>query len=675
MFVGLISDIGHKEAHKEVMLWALGKALREKGVLSVILREPALSGNTSAFLARQMAVCMHDREFLERYGVLRQLSGFAGVEEEPCRTFEVSAWALGKKVPVYERALFLLPQLRYHGISEKPELAEPYLFADIKNMTGEAMEAICSIAAKEGISQVVMVQYGEGDTEVFAAGGFGAQKAGDPLAEGKAGGRGTRPRLVECIPVEDTEKYVGALWMSAVVVTDRYVGASLALIHEKPFLVAGNSGQEAEKTRELLALFQMEGHILEGGGKVQDISPCYAIHDETSLRKNLRALRDAQGARMAEELLFEDADMLVKCPVKIPVSQCSACGACEAVCPRDAIRMEPDAYGFLHPVVDETLCDECGWCSDACIKRGQRHLVQFADESYPRFYTAKGKESRAGAYSGVFGQLVRYLVKERDAVVFGSILNEELKPVVVWTQDVQMAERFAEKRYLINDTKAAFRKVKEFLDANRFVLYTGSACECAGLRGYLKRHYPKLFLCELLCHETISNRTFGLYADMLSRRKDSKLTDIRFGDFTAGTGAGRAVLCTQYENGESGRLNYGKSKYMQMIEQQLLVNEACANCSYLGKKRVGDITLADFQKNIPDLPKAWQNVSVVMVGTAKGGRVFDQLSGVAAASVEFDSILRFLYKKTAAMPNERPAMLKLLKEGDLGGILKNVAKK
>ena len=114
---------------------------------------------------------------------------------------------------------------------------------------------------------------------------------------------------------------------------------------------------------------------------------------------------------------------------------------------------------------------------------------------------------------------------------------------------------------------------------------------------------------------------------------------------------------------------------MQMIEQQMTVNEACANCSYLGKKRVGDITLANFQKNVSDVPRAWANSCVAIIGTEKGGRVFGQLSEVKAVPVEFDSVLRFLYKKTAAMPNERPAMLKLLKDGDMAGILKNVAKK
>lgn len=673
MFVGLISDIEQKEAHKELSLWALGRALREKGVLPLILREPAHPGNTSEFLARQMAVCSHDREILKAYGVFEQLSGFAGVEEEACAAFEASAWAQGKSVPVCEHPLFLLPQLRYHGISEKPETKEKYLFADISCMTQERLGVIREICKEKGITNVIAVRYGEEVPDVA------------PL------------RIEMQISPEDTEGYIGALWMSEGVITDRYAGTALALIHEKPFLTL-DGGKEAEKTRALLARFAMTEHIYISEEKrrgtaqerpEQDVSGSrsaqrsgdgargyrFEIRDEAALRKGLRALRDESGSFLDEKLSFAEENMLVKCPVKIPVSQCSACGACEAVCPENAIRMEQDAHGFLHPVADESLCDECGWCSTVCIKRGQRQLVQFPDASYPRFYIAKGKTGRTGAYSGVFGELVRYLIKERDAVVFGSVLNEELKPVVVWTQDAQEAELFAQKRYLVNDTREAFRKVKELLEANRFVVYTGSACECAGLRGFLNRHYPKLFLCELLCHETVSHKAFGLYTDMLSRRKDSRLTKLHFGDFAAEAKEERAVLQTVYENGETGRLKYAQSRYMQMIEQQLAVNEACANCSYIGKKRVGDITLTDFQKNVSDVPKAWADSSVVIVGTEKGGRVLEQLTGLETSPAEFEPLLRFLYKKTAAIPNERAAALRLLEKGDLAGILKNAGKK
>ena len=47
-------------------------------------------------------------------------------------------------------------------------------------------------------------------------------------------------------------------------------------------------------------------------------------------------------------------------------SECCGCGACLAACPRGAISMEPNRYGFLYPQVDEALCVRCDRCLDVC---------------------------------------------------------------------------------------------------------------------------------------------------------------------------------------------------------------------------------------------------------------------------------------------------------------------
>ncbi len=47
-------------------------------------------------------------------------------------------------------------------------------------------------------------------------------------------------------------------------------------------------------------------------------------------------------------------------------SECCGCSACFAVCPRRAIAMEPNRYGFLYPRIDEALCVACGKCLAVC---------------------------------------------------------------------------------------------------------------------------------------------------------------------------------------------------------------------------------------------------------------------------------------------------------------------
>lgn len=47
-------------------------------------------------------------------------------------------------------------------------------------------------------------------------------------------------------------------------------------------------------------------------------------------------------------------------------SECCGCTACAAVCPKDAIKMEEDAEGFLYPTVDASLCIRCYKCTKVC---------------------------------------------------------------------------------------------------------------------------------------------------------------------------------------------------------------------------------------------------------------------------------------------------------------------
>lgn len=47
-------------------------------------------------------------------------------------------------------------------------------------------------------------------------------------------------------------------------------------------------------------------------------------------------------------------------------SECCGCGACVSVCPKDAIAMQPDRYGFLYPHIDIEACVSCCMCLKVC---------------------------------------------------------------------------------------------------------------------------------------------------------------------------------------------------------------------------------------------------------------------------------------------------------------------
>ncbi len=48
-------------------------------------------------------------------------------------------------------------------------------------------------------------------------------------------------------------------------------------------------------------------------------------------------------------------------------NECCGCSACYAICPVEAITMEPDEEGFLYPVIDPLKCISCHQCVGVCV--------------------------------------------------------------------------------------------------------------------------------------------------------------------------------------------------------------------------------------------------------------------------------------------------------------------
>lgn len=48
-------------------------------------------------------------------------------------------------------------------------------------------------------------------------------------------------------------------------------------------------------------------------------------------------------------------------------NRCLGCSACVNICPKGAITLERDCYGFLYPVINTNLCIKCKKCYECCV--------------------------------------------------------------------------------------------------------------------------------------------------------------------------------------------------------------------------------------------------------------------------------------------------------------------
>ena len=82
-------------------------------------------------------------------------------------------------------------------------------------------------------------------------------------------------------------------------------------------------------------------------------------------------------------------------------------------------------------------------------------------------------------------------------------------------------------KYVQSDTKKVYTKIKELLNDDKMVLFSGTPCQVAGLYSFLGHDYDKLITVDVFCHGAPSPMVWEHY---LKEVTDDKITDINFRD-------------------------------------------------------------------------------------------------------------------------------------------------
>lgn len=309
--------------------------------------------------------------------------------------------------------------------------------------------------------------------------------------------------------------------------------------------------------------------------------------------------------------------------IKIEQATCTGCHACVAMCPKECITMEKDSLGFLRPHIDEDKCIECGYCLRTC-----EEVKRLPVRSQRDIFAATHKKldvRKASSSGGVFSALSEQVIKEKGVIV-GSIYKEKMGVQHDFAETVEQrnAMRGSKYTYSLCD-KQVFMRVKQLLTDGRLVMFTGTPCQNAALKFFLRADYDNLLLVDILCHGITAP---ALYDDFIEKleKKGKKVADINFRHSHDGNWHEPKTLVT-YEDGtkKGGEL---ENSYFRMFVRDYCLRESCYSCNYASFERVSDITLGDFwgiensHKNF-DYP---YGVSVVTVNTDKGKKWFSKVN-------------------------------------------------
>lgn len=221
---------------------------------------------------------------------------------------------------------------------------------------------------------------------------------------------------------------------------------------------------------------------------------------------------------------------------------CCGCGACEASCPVGAITIGPDEEGFLYPSVDAARCVECGKCLKICAFRADRdNPYPHGDAAAVRTYAVRHIDEGVRAKSrsgGIFTALSDENLRD-GGVVYGCVMDGVLVARHVRAEDVAGRDAMRGSKYIESDMRGVFPLVEADLKTGREVLFSGTSCQVAGLRSYLKRDYANLLCVDIVCHGVPSPKVWADYVAWVERCRSAKCTGSI--SATRGGSAGRSI--------------------------------------------------------------------------------------------------------------------------------------
>lgn len=319
-------------------------------------------------------------------------------------------------------------------------------------------------------------------------------------------------------------------------------------------------------------------------------------------------------------------------------SKCCGCHACYNVCPKNAITMIEDEKGFEYPIIDKEKCIECGLCRKVCPVLNSAKV-----ENEPIAYSAYNKDEKIRKESssgGVFTLLAEEILN-RNGVVFGASFDEEFNVHHTYIEDKEELKKFRGSKYVQSSIGNTYRKAKEFLENDRYVLFTGTPCQIEGLKSFLRKEYDKLYTQDIICHGVPSNKIWDKYKQY--RKEVDKGAPQKINFRNKDDGWKEYNINFKYENTEY-KNNHNKDLYIKAFLQDIVLRDSCYNCSFKKKNRISDITLADFwgiEKVLPEMDDN-KGTSLVIVNSKKGKELIEKVKDkMIYKEVNFDDAIQY----------------------------------
>ncbi len=305
-------------------------------------------------------------------------------------------------------------------------------------------------------------------------------------------------------------------------------------------------------------------------------------------------------------------------------SLCTGCGACYNICPVDAIAMQGDEYGFYKPIIDNAKCTNCGLCKKTCpldnYKSKNDKPIAFAlinNDELQRLKSASG---------GAFPAFAKHILNQ-NGVVYGVVWDENIVAIHSKAENIEQLEKMFSSKYVQANTLDTFKQAKKDLEDGKKVLFSGTPCQIAGLKSYLRKDYENLITIDLICHGATSALILEKYKqEFLKNKPNEQISNINFRFKKLGWG--QKFFSKIETEKKQYIINSLNDNYMKTFLCNIALNNSCLDCQFNKIPRIADITIGDFW-GVDDYDSSLNDkkgTSFILINNIKGQKLLNEIA-------------------------------------------------
>lgn len=330
-------------------------------------------------------------------------------------------------------------------------------------------------------------------------------------------------------------------------------------------------------------------------------------------------------------------------------ADCNGCAACANICPLNAIEMCRDEEGFVYPKINAEICDQCGKCDATCPAL---NFTKTFPAKFPETFVAVNPDESTRRHSssgGAFSALSEIILRD-GGVVFGAAFDKKFRVVHTCARTIDELKNLRGSKYVQSQIGDVYKQVKESLKSSS-VLFSGTPCQCAGLKNFLGEEPENLLTVDIICHGVPSPAVWESYIDTLGYAHE--VTNVNF----CSKRLGWKISYLEINFSDQGHYMrpINKDPYGNTFLSGLSERPSCHACKFKFPSVQSDLTLGDafgVQYFAPEMFDD-RGTSLVIVHTEKGKKFFEQ-AALKTQEVELlDMVMKNPRLITSTVADER----------------------